>query len=160
MQQPEVEKIDDIAVVKPAEKHLDLRNADEFKRLVEPVLQVENRVVFDLGNVRFVDSSGLGALINLQERCDLRKCHLGLVCPEKTPSHRLLEVTELADVFTCYDSRDSALHAIREDLDLPEAWSLGSRESGSADLADSIRSLREEVGSIKEGLARIRERLS
>ena len=51
---------------------LDASNTHDFKLAVEPLLMPGRRLVLDLGRVRFVDSSGCGALL----WC-LRRLHAG-----------------------------------------------------------------------------------
>lgn len=51
---------------------LDAANSQDFKLAVEPLLVPGRRLVLDLGRVRFVDSSGCGALL----WC-LRRLHAG-----------------------------------------------------------------------------------
>ena len=43
---------------------LDASNAGEFKRDIAPVLQANTKLVLDLSRLRFVDSSGLGAMLS------------------------------------------------------------------------------------------------
>src|SRR4026209_2280945 len=58
------EKIGDITVVVLPGEQLDAGNAKEFKREIGPVLEPCSKVVFDLRELRFVDSSGLGAILS------------------------------------------------------------------------------------------------
>ena len=50
-------------MVLPGEQ-LDASNAKEFKRDIAPLLEPCRKVVFDLRELRFVDSSGLGAILS------------------------------------------------------------------------------------------------
>lgn len=43
--------------------NLDVSNADEFKVSMSPILATSRKIVLDLGNVEFVDSSGLGSFL-------------------------------------------------------------------------------------------------
>ena len=54
-----VDRLDGVAVARVAVDELDASNAGEFKRDIAPVLQSDTRLVLDLGQLRFVDSSGL-----------------------------------------------------------------------------------------------------
>jgi anti-sigma B factor antagonist len=59
-----VEKIGEITIVQLPGEQLDAGNAKDFKRDVAPILSATSKVVFDLSRLRFVDSSGLGAILS------------------------------------------------------------------------------------------------
>ncbi|MGZ4691199.1 MAG: STAS domain-containing protein [Acidimicrobiia bacterium] len=78
---------------------LDLASAPELQR--ELVARLEggvSRLTLDLGDVSFLDSSGLGALYRTQQAAEKRGAHLRLVA---VPDHvlRVLEVTAMASLF-------------------------------------------------------------
>ena len=60
-----VDKVDDVAVVTVNVDEFDASNADDFKQEIAPVLQSCSRIVLDLSRVRFVDSSGCGAILSV-----------------------------------------------------------------------------------------------
>lgn len=41
-------------------------NSNEIKDVVKPLLPLGGRIIIDLGNLTFLDSSGLGALVGLK----------------------------------------------------------------------------------------------
>ena len=45
-------------------KYLDASNAKEFKHNMTPILKTSAKVVCDLSQLEFVDSSGLGAIVS------------------------------------------------------------------------------------------------
>ena len=59
-----VEKLDGVSVAVLPVDELDASNAPEFKRDIAPVLQANTKLVLDLSRLRFVDSSGLGAMLS------------------------------------------------------------------------------------------------
>jgi anti-sigma B factor antagonist len=69
-----------------------------------------SRVVIDLTQVTFVDSSGLGALIVARKSARERGGSMSLVSPPPAV-RRLLGSTHLDDVFATYDSLDQAVNA-------------------------------------------------
>ncbi len=80
-----------------------------FKKTLTRLLE-EGKVNFliDLGQVRFLDSSGLGALVRAmtssqKEGGQTKLLHVG---PQV---RKLLEMTKLDSVFEIYDDRDEAL---------------------------------------------------
>jgi anti-sigma B factor antagonist len=54
---------DGITVVSTLPGFIDASNAMEFKAEIGTVLAGRSRVVFDMSNVKFIDSAGCGALI-------------------------------------------------------------------------------------------------
>ena len=57
------EQLDDSTLVVFQGHYLDLSNAELFTENVAPFLQPNGKVVFDMSQVDFVDSAGLGALM-------------------------------------------------------------------------------------------------
>jgi len=64
-------------------------------------------LVVDLGGVTFLDSSGLNSLVALRRAVMDLEGRLGLVAGERTV--RLLQVTNMDDVFAMYDSVELAV---------------------------------------------------
>jgi anti-sigma B factor antagonist len=65
-------------------------------------------VIVDLSRVTFMDSTGLGVLVNALRHFSLRRARMVLVCP----SDRLLrpfQITGLTGYLTIFDSREKAL---------------------------------------------------
>src|SRR5260370_35342013 len=59
-----VDKINNVTVVTVHLDEFDASNAEEFKRQIAPVLQTSSKLVLDLSRVKFVDSSGCGAILS------------------------------------------------------------------------------------------------
>jgi anti-sigma B factor antagonist len=73
--------------------------ADKLKEFVSPLIPLGGRIIIDLGDVKHLDSSGLGALISLkasaikQGQCILQLANL-------TPGvQELLRITHLTQMF-------------------------------------------------------------
>ena len=66
------------------------------------------RIVLDLRHVRYVDSSGLGELVQAQSAVRTRSGAIRLLHVSKQLKD-LLEVTRLLPVFDCFDQEDKAL---------------------------------------------------
>ncbi len=55
-----------VLVVRPLEKSFDATNIQEFKEYMAARVQAGNRLIaFDLGEIEFIDSSGLGGIISV-----------------------------------------------------------------------------------------------
>src|SRR5690554_4373770 len=73
------EKRGDVMIVAMPEGVLDAGNSKEFKREIEPILNGNKRIVFDLSRLQFMDSSGVGAILSClrklnSEGGDLKLC--------------------------------------------------------------------------------------
>lgn len=95
-----VEKIGGVAVAVIPVDELDASNSGELKRDMAPVLEANTRVVLDLGRLRFVDSSGLGAILSCLRQLtakggDLKLCNLAKqvrAAFELVRMHRLFDI--------------------------------------------------------------------
>ena len=95
-----VEIFGDVAVVGLFVDELDASNTAEFKQQMAPVIAEHPRVVIDLTAVRFIDSSGLGAMLSClrqlsQKGGDLKLCGLSRqvrAAFELVRLHRVLDI--------------------------------------------------------------------
>lgn len=76
-----VEQKGDVAVVNVRADHLDASVSEEFKREMAPILDEHQLVLLDMGQLRFVDSAGLGAILSCLRKVsssggDLKLCNL------------------------------------------------------------------------------------
>ena len=96
----EHKKIGDILVVTPVENRIDASLATSFKsRMADWVSEGNDRILLDLSNVDFVDSSGLGAILSslktLGKNGDLVICSINDTVKslfELTRMHRILRI--------------------------------------------------------------------
>jgi anti-sigma B factor antagonist len=105
------EKVGEVAVVELRGEQLDASNVMDFKRDIAPVLEANSRVVFDLSQLRFVDSSGLGAILSCLRRLngaggDLKLCGLA------KPVRALFELVRMHKIFDIYPTRDEAVRSL------------------------------------------------
>jgi anti-sigma B factor antagonist len=104
----------DRAVVVRAEGEVDLANADKLAAALRSggAEDASRRVILDLLGVPFMDSSGLKALLvgsaELGER-------LSLVLSPGAPVGRLLDLAEVRDRFTIYETIERAFGEPAED---------------------------------------------
>ena len=101
------------SVVRPAGARVDLQVAGEFRTALLDVIDAgHHRLVIDMGDVHFVDSSGLGALVSALKTLRLLKregdIRLANVQP---PVVALLEIIRLHRVFSSYSSVDLAVQS-------------------------------------------------
>lgn len=98
------------AVIAVHSESLDAGNVERFRDQVLPVLAAADGVVIDMGELGFVDSSGLGALIACLRNVRGRGGELSLVRLRK-PVRALFELMRMDQVFTLHDSVEAALGA-------------------------------------------------
>lgn len=102
-------------VVRPAGERLDIEVAADFRAMLLSLIeQGHRRLVIDLQDVSFIDSSGLGALVSALKTLkrsdnggDVRLARL------QAPVVSLLEIIRLNRVFTTYPSVDQAVQSFR-----------------------------------------------
>ena len=88
---------------------VDLFTAPEFKqRVMAPIMADVDRVIVDLANATFIDSSSLGVLIGAHRRLKLRGGALLVVCASEAIA-KTFKITGLDGVFTLASSVEQAL---------------------------------------------------
>jgi anti-sigma B factor antagonist len=108
----EGETVDDAVEVVAITGELDISNSAELRRRVEIALSSgRNCVVIDLSALTYTDSSGLAALIGIQQLTLERGGRLALAIGSGSV-RRTLEVRGLDRMFTVYSSREEALKAV------------------------------------------------
>jgi len=93
---------------------LDLHTVAQLRlSLAEALESGAGAVVVDLGDVTFIDSTGLAALLNALRRLTRAGRRLVLAC-EDGPVLRVLRLTRLDSTFAINASADEALRAVRD----------------------------------------------
>ena len=108
----ETEKIGDVTVVKVQTEVLDAGNAKEFRDGLSPILEEDIKIVFDMNQVNFLDSSGCGTILSCLRQLktaggDLKM--FGLQQPVRT----LFELIRLHRIIDIFNTRDEAINAYR-----------------------------------------------
>ncbi|MGJ7488445.1 STAS domain-containing protein [Variovorax sp. LT2P21] len=86
-------------VIQLREESLDASNVQVFKDEIQALLKHHTRVVFDLEGVRFIDSSGIGALLSCMRQMRQRQGEVRL-CRLSATVIALFELMRLDRVFT------------------------------------------------------------
>jgi len=102
-----------VAVAVPADE-LDASNAPELKSDIAPMLQEHAKLVIDLTHVRFMDSSGLGALLSCLRQLRAHKGDLKL-CGMSEQVRSTFELVRLDQIFDIYGDKADALKAFDSD---------------------------------------------
>ena len=94
---------------------VDLYTAPEFKeRMVQVIEDGKKRVVVDLSQATFIDSTTLGVLVGGVKRLRPSGGSLALVCTDQN-IQKIFEITGLDRVFPIHASRQEALDSVSGD---------------------------------------------
>jgi len=110
-----LEEVDDIAVLRLKEPRLDSMIAPDLKAQVLVLLSNTNRtkIVVDLSQVTYADSSGLGALLfGLRQSRENGIAFLLFGAQKRVLT--LLQIAHLRDVLVNYASEEEAINAIQQ----------------------------------------------
>jgi anti-sigma B factor antagonist len=113
--QIEVARDNGATIVRPAGDRLDIDVAADFRAMLLSLIDHgERHLVIDLGDVTFIDSSGLGALVSalktLKHAGGTGDVRLARVRP---PVTALLEIIRLNRVFASYATVDQAVQSFQ-----------------------------------------------
>lgn len=89
---------------------LDANNSKSFKTAMSAFVTKGARVVLDLSRLKFVDSSGLGAMLSSLRQLNAASGDLRL-CGMSKQIRALFELVRMHRVFEIYDSRDNAVRS-------------------------------------------------
>lgn len=104
-----VEEKNDVVIIQVKEERLDAHNSGELKsQMLSLFEEGKNHIIIDLGEVRFVDSSGLGALVSGFKNASARNGNLKL-CGLQPQVKSMFELTRLHRVFEIFSGVDDAL---------------------------------------------------
>lgn len=103
-------KFNDVAVVTLSGDLLDASIVGEFKKEMTPVLQSEYRVVLDLNNIQFVDSSGVGAILSCLRTLNAEGGELK-ICSLTKPVRALFELVRMHKIFDIFETRELAVES-------------------------------------------------
>lgn len=106
------EKFDDVTVVTLDGNVLDASIVADFKDEIAPILKSEQYVIFDMNNIQFVDSSGVGAILSC-----LRILNAGggdlKICSLTKPVRALFELVRMHKIFDIFEMREAAIESFQ-----------------------------------------------
>jgi anti-sigma B factor antagonist len=109
-----VEKSDDIAIVTPRVSFLDASNYQEFKQDINGILETNHKVILDISHLRFVDSSGLGAILSCLRKLVSSGGDLKLLCEKSKPVRMFFEMVRMNRIIDIFTTREEAVVAFRK----------------------------------------------
>ncbi len=105
-----VDRVNDVAMAVIPMEELDASNVAEFKSTIGPVLEANREVILDLTRVRFIDSSGLGAMLSCLRQLSAKGGDLKL-CGMTKQVRSIFELVRMHRIFDIYPTREEALCA-------------------------------------------------
>lgn len=105
-----VDRVGGVTVAAVPVEELDASNVPEFKRDLAPVLHENTKLVLDLSRVRFIDSSGLGAMLACLRQLTSRKGDLKLFGLSKQV-RAAFELVRMHRIFDILGTREEAIQA-------------------------------------------------
>jgi len=106
-----VEHVGDVSLVVLKETTLDAGNYNEFKATIAPILEANAKVVLDINNLKFVDSSGLGAILSCLRKINASGGDLKLLCGLPRPVRMFFELVRIYGIIDILNTREEALQA-------------------------------------------------
>ncbi|MCX5811346.1 MAG: STAS domain-containing protein [Proteobacteria bacterium] len=104
-------KLGEILVVKPFEKRIDASLSTDLKgRMVDWINNGNKRIVLDLSEVEFIDSSGLGAIVSSLKTIG-NEGYL-VICGMNETVKNLFHLTRIDRVFQIFLSEEEAIKSI------------------------------------------------
>ena len=98
------------ATVIAPEGEVDIARIPDFRAVLADAARAgAERVVVDLGGVSFIDSTGLGSLIELHHRLRRDKRQLAVVAPAGTAAAVLIDLAGLRGRLSIFETRRAAL---------------------------------------------------
>jgi anti-sigma B factor antagonist len=104
------ESVENVTILQLAGENLDASNAKDFKQDMLTQINGQSRVIFEMSNVQFVDSSGLGALLSILRHLNANGGDLKLAGMQKSV-RALFELVRMHRIFDLYETREEALLA-------------------------------------------------
>ena len=104
----ETQDLDGVTIVRIAGRQLIASNTDIFKKAFAAVPETTTHFIIDLGDLEFIDSTGLGAIVNVLKAVRTRDGDIKL-CSMSDPVYRTFELVKLNRVFQIFPSLNAAL---------------------------------------------------
>ncbi len=108
-----VEMQDEIAVVTLGCENLDIDSLKEFRAQIMPLLDTHDTMVFDLSQLKFIDSTGLGFILSCLRKLNAKNGDLKL-CGVTQQVRSLIEVFRLQRTFVIFASREEAVKSFSD----------------------------------------------
>ncbi|MDD3473167.1 MAG: STAS domain-containing protein [Syntrophaceae bacterium] len=103
-----LEHIDDITLAQICVESIRADNAPEFKDILFNLLKPDAKIVLDMGCLKFIDSSGIGALLACLKKSENAKDSFRL-CNVTRQVQNLFDLVRVSRFFHVFDSCEKAI---------------------------------------------------
>lgn len=111
-----IDKIDDIVVITLPGESIDTSNAKELRAQLDSILEENQKVVFDMSQLKFLDSSGLGTMLSCLRRINSSGGELKL-CNMTQQVKVLFELVRMHKIFEISSSIEEAVTSFSKATD-------------------------------------------
>ena len=98
----------DVVVAQVQARSLDAGNSRDFREAVEKLFKPGAKLVLDLGQLRFIDSTGVGTLVSNLRQAQGAQSEIRL-CSATEPVRAVFDLVRLNRVFKIYDTAAEAI---------------------------------------------------
>ena len=112
----EVKQTGDVTVLVIGEQRIDVSNADKLKKQLSELLDDNSNFVIDVAPVRFMDTTGIGALLWCWMRVNASDGALRLSSISE-PVRELLDLVKISDVLEIRSNQDDAVQDLERGLE-------------------------------------------
>ena len=103
-----IETIGDIVVVLLPGETLEASTTQEFKQGIEPLLEENTKIIFDMSQIRFVDSMGCGVLLTSLKRLKDKGGGLKLCCITDAMAS-IFKLMDFDQLFGIFKNKEAAI---------------------------------------------------
>jgi anti-sigma B factor antagonist len=106
-----IEQIGDVTVVQVCAESLSANNVKEFKSQIAELVKPYAKIVLDMSSLKFVDSSGIGALLSWMNNLRLSNGSLSL-CNVTKSVRNLFELVRVHRFLQVFGNREEAVRSL------------------------------------------------
>ena len=106
-----IEHIGDITVVQVFDESLSANNVKDFKSKISLLVKPDAKVILDMSTLKFVDSSGIGALLSWMNNLNSANGSLS-ICNVTKPVRNLFELVRVHRFLQLYNDREEAIRSL------------------------------------------------
>jgi len=107
------ETVGGVSVVLISTESLIVSNAEQFKNEISPLLVQNCRIVMDMSKLRFVDSSGIGALLSCLKKIQALGGQLK-ICSLTDQVRSILQLVRVNKLLEIFSTREEAVSSFEE----------------------------------------------
>lgn len=106
----QLDQIGDVTVAQVCDESLQASNVQDFKSKLSDLLKPDAKIVLDMSSLKFVDSTGIGALLSYVKYTSLSKGGLRL-CNVTTQVRNLFELVRVHRFLQISNTVEEAVHS-------------------------------------------------